>query len=243
MLAGDDDRVEELLSYPPGQVDFTWRDAAGMTLFHHAARLGVLAVVHRLAATAPDLASVQTVAGARPSLWLPLHCAVDAPVREHERKVNLQTIKAVAAVTPDTAFSLPTGTRANVFHLAAGRGKAGGCASRCRGNEKPHPIGFGKEIMEQTRKADAVDVLARGRDEHLLATMFAFRNEKAFRFMGNEGLGPGPKRVSCLSFFGGGGIKKGRLPLDVADQNNWETSQMLEAWGATRTAAASRRRR
>lgn len=80
MLRDDEGDVEEFLSYPASQIDWQWRDQAGATLMHHAARLGWVSVVQACKRNEPQTAEWFTHIGARPSLWTPLMCSCERTV-------------------------------------------------------------------------------------------------------------------------------------------------------------------
>lgn len=153
MLRDNEEDVEEILSYPPQQVAWSWRDMSGATLLHHAARLGWPSVVRRVLDREPGSVAIPTHLGARPSLWLPLHVATERAVQtDEERAVAASIVGLLAAAMDDVDFAALTSSRSNALHFVAGKGA--------------HWL---------------VDALVDGRPMSTLSTMMEQRNERARR--------------------------------------------------------------
>ena len=123
MLRDSEEDVEEILSYPPEQVAWAWRDMSGATLLHHVARLGWPSVVRRVWDREPSTGAMPTHIGARPSLWLPLHVATERAVQtDEERAVAASIVGLLAAAMDDVDFAALTSSRSNALHFVAGKG-------------------------------------------------------------------------------------------------------------------------
>ena len=123
MLSEDTGRVNDILQNP-GEIDWTYQDARGMTAMHHACRAMNPEWVASILQHHPGACNALTWSAGTPGRWSPLQCLVDnacPPTDQGEAKFY-DPVKLVASNTDINLLLNQTTTGNTVFHQVASRG-------------------------------------------------------------------------------------------------------------------------
>ena len=123
MLNEDRDQVTNILQNP-GEMDWTYQDARGMTAMHHACRAMNPEWVASILQHHPGACNALTWSAGTPGRWSPLQCLVDnaCPATDAGKAKFYDLVKLVASSTDINVLLNQTTTGNTVFHQVASRG-------------------------------------------------------------------------------------------------------------------------
>ena len=123
MLNEDGDQVTNILQNP-GEMDWTYQDARGMTAMHHACRAMNPEWVESILQHHPGACNALTWSTGVPGRWSPLQCLVDNanPTTDEGENKFYKLVDLVAENTDIRILLNQTSTGNTVFHQVASRG-------------------------------------------------------------------------------------------------------------------------
>ena len=123
ILGEDVARVNDILENP-GELDWFYKDARGMTAMHHACRAMNPQWVGKILEHQPGACNSLTWSAGTPGRWSPLQCLVDNPCPKTDQGEYdfYELVKLVATNTDINILFNQTTTGNTVFHQVASRG-------------------------------------------------------------------------------------------------------------------------